>query len=92
MNFEQAKAKALALWEAHADAAAVLAVFPKGAMGLTPDAVKASPEWQAAYRIERAAFAELRTFNAMYVKRFKKEIYAARAAERMAKAQKELDS
>lgn len=47
-------------WRAAGDA---LKGFPKGAMGLTPDSVKASPEWQAAKRAYESAFAALRAFN-----------------------------
>lgn len=38
--------------------------FPRGAMGLTPDDVKASPEWRAAKARYERAFARLRAFNA----------------------------
>jgi len=80
MNFAEAKAKADALWKAHEDAAAPLDRFARGPMGLVPDAVKASPEWRTAYAAERKAFAELRAYNAWYVKAFKKERIAARKA------------
>lgn len=32
-------------------------------MGLTPDHVKATPEWQAAKQAYEAAFAKLRSYN-----------------------------
>jgi hypothetical protein len=84
MEFLEAKAKADALWKAHEDAAAPLDRFARGPMGLTPDAVRSSPEWKAAYAAERKAFAELRAYNAWYVKAFKKERIAARTAQREA--------
>jgi hypothetical protein len=37
--------------------------FPKGPTGMTPDDVKATPEWQAAKRNYGQAFAKLREFN-----------------------------
>ncbi len=37
--------------------------FPRGPMGLTPDAVKATPEWRAAKQRLDRAFARLRAFN-----------------------------
>lgn len=45
-------------------ASAALKAFPKGPMGLTPDAVKALPEYQAAKREYAVAFAALRAANA----------------------------
>lgn len=43
-------------------------------MGITPDSVKATPEWKAARRAFDNAFARSRTFNGRYVKHFKAEI------------------
>lgn len=43
-------------------------------MGMTPDHVKAVPEWQQAKKDFDQAFAQLRNFNGWYVKTFKKEI------------------
>ncbi|MNO09060.1 hypothetical protein D3C81_2320260 [compost metagenome] len=43
-------------------------------MGLTPDHVKAMPEWQAAKRAYDVSFAELRAFNGWFNKTFKAEI------------------
>ena len=45
------------------EAAAALAAFPRGPMGLTPDSVKASPEWQAAKAAWTEAFSALRAYN-----------------------------
>lgn len=50
--------------------------YGKTEMGLTPDFVKAMPEWQQAKNEFDKAFAELRTFNGWYMKTFKKEIAA----------------
>lgn len=54
--------------------------FPRGAMGLTPDDVKATPEWKAAKKAFDDAFNKLRKFNAVFVKKYKKEIAADRIA------------
>ncbi len=59
-----------------------LDVFPKGAMGLTPDAVKFSPEYRVAKAVYDAAFAEQRRFNAWFLKTFSAEIKAERAQRR----------
>lgn len=52
--------------------------YGKSEMGLTPDFVRAMPEWQQAKKEFDKAFAELRAFNGWYVKTFKKEIAADR--------------
>ena len=76
--FEEAKAE-VALLEKEVDAAnEVLKTFPRGTMGLTPDAVATTPEYRAAKARFQKAFARLRAFNAVYVKRFAKELRAER--------------
>ena len=54
-------------------------VSERGPMGMTPDIVKEAPEWQAAKARAARAFAQLRSFNAAFVKRFAKELRAERA-------------
>lgn len=61
-------------------ASAALQTFPKGATGLTPDAVKFSPEFKAAKTRFNVAVARERSANAWFYKTFKKEIRAERAA------------
>lgn len=46
--------------------------FGKSAMGMTPDHVKAMPEWQKAKLDFDKAFTTLRNFNGWYMKTFKK--------------------
>jgi len=50
----------------------------KGSMGLTPDEVKNSEEYKTAKANLDFAFRRLQNFNAMYVKRWAKEIKAAK--------------
>lgn len=50
----------------------------KGPMGLTPDHIKASPEYKADKLNCTIAFNALRSFNKSFVKVFKKEIRAER--------------
>jgi hypothetical protein len=45
-----------------------LRAFPVGPTGITPDSVKASPEWRAARRAVDTAFTELREVNARLVR------------------------
>ena len=52
--------------------------YGKNQMGMTPDHVRAMPEWQQAKKEFDKAFTELRNFNGWYVKTFKKEITAER--------------
>lgn len=47
-------------------ASAALKVFPRAANGLTPDAVKFSPEYRAAKAEFDRAFAAVRAFNGRY--------------------------
>lgn len=56
--------------------------FPRGSMGLTPDHVKASPEFQQAKRVFDASFRRLRDFNALFLKKFKKEYRAYMSEKR----------
>ena len=63
-------------------ASAALQPFPRNAVGLTPDDVKASPEWKAAHAAYWAAHGRLRAFNGLYAPRFKAELRAARQTRR----------
>jgi transposase len=83
-TYEQAKARADAARERSNAANDVLQQFPKGAMGLTPDDVKASPEWKTAKRNYDAAFKEEREANSVISKNFKKESAKDRDAQREA--------
>jgi hypothetical protein len=56
--------------------------FPKGPMNLTPDHVRATPEWQAAKSAADRAFQAFRNFNGMMVKAFPNELKAERLARR----------
>lgn len=56
--------------------------FPRGPMGLTPDHVTTSPEFQQAKRAFDASFRRLRDFNALFLKKFKKEYRAYMSEKR----------
>lgn len=60
--------------EAKTTGAALKALSGGGAMNITPDHVRKTPEWQRAKREADAAFAALRAFNTVFTRRFKKEI------------------
>lgn len=53
-----------------------------GPMGLTPDAIKFGAEYRAAKAVMDKAFADLRKFNSMMTKQYKKEINAEQKAKR----------
>jgi hypothetical protein len=81
--FQAQKARADELHAAVMSTGAALNAFtslhPKGPIGLTPDHVRAMPEFvKLKSEYERAAAAS-RAFNAIYVKKFAKEIRAARS-------------
>lgn len=81
--FETAKAIRDGLDGEVARTGARLELFPKnGPMGLTPDHVKASPEFRAAKAAFDRAFANLRNFNKTYTVQFAGELRAERAARR----------
>jgi len=80
MTYLEAKAKSDALWSAYSASSKIMGCFPKGAMGLTLDVTRATPEWKSANQIALSDFAALRAFNMMFAKQFKKERAAAQAA------------
>lgn len=85
MNFEESRAESIRLENVHRLASRKLnGIGSRGATGLTPDSVKASPEWRAAKLEERSAFLELRNHNRHMVQTFKKELAAMRHATRSA--------
>jgi hypothetical protein len=84
MNYEEAKVYQQQLEDknkAHSD---TLKEFDKyrNEMGITPDHIRATSEWQKAKRDFDNSFAQLREFNGWFVKTFKKE-YAADRRKRI---------
>lgn len=71
-----------ALRKSVAETGAVLGAFPKGEMGLTPDDVKASPEYRKAKAAYDHAFHALRAVNAKGTKLYKKELAKEREERR----------
>lgn len=81
-TFEQARVRADEL-DARAKAAGkALDSFPRVAMNLIPDHIKATQEYRDAKSAFDVAFYEQRRFNAWFVKAFKRELAQARAARR----------
>lgn len=82
LTFSQAKATVAELSAELDRTSAALDRFPKGPMGLTPDAVKFSPEYRSAKQAFDTAFAKTRAFNAVFTKTFAKELRAERLVRR----------
>jgi hypothetical protein len=84
-TFEQAKEKQDQL-DAECKAMGLkLEQYPRGPMGLTPDKIKASPEWRRDQANFEIAFKALQTYNKWFCKRWKKELSAFRQQERLNK-------
>ena len=85
MTFLEAKAISEAL-DAEVKAASVelRSTSGGGPMGMTPDHVRGTPEWQRAKRTFDGAFSRLRAFNGWYVKAFKSQLRDERNQRRAA--------
>lgn len=81
MTFPEFIAERARLDAAVEAASAALQPFPRNALGLTPDDVKAAPEWKAAYAAYWRAHGQLRAFNSRYAPMFKADLRAARRAK-----------
>jgi hypothetical protein len=80
--FKSAQALLDAELSAATEAIKAIPGHASGPMGLTPDRVKALPAWRAARARVDCAFAALRAFNEVNVKRYAREIRAERDAKR----------
>lgn len=84
MNFTQATIMRNAFETHMKEAAQALKAIEgvgAGPMGLTPDHVKASPQYKEAKARFDWDFSNFRNFNAYYVKTFKKELAALRRSK-----------
>jgi len=83
-NFKEALALAEKLERETAKAGEQLKSIaaPSGKMGLTPDAVKSSPKYKEAKAAYDEAFARMRAYNGVFVKKYKKELAAYRDEKR----------
>ena len=81
-DFASLKAEAEAANMLCKQASQELQQFPKGPMGLTPDEVKRSPEWQQAHARYENAFAKARCANALLRKHFPRQLQEERERER----------
>lgn len=77
-TFEEALSQAEAIDQEVKTVGSKIEAFPKGPMGLTPDHVRRTPEYQKAKAEWDAVFKRLRAFNGWYTKNYKKELHAYR--------------
>jgi hypothetical protein len=78
MDFATALARQELLEQDLTSAGNALRAFPHHPNGLTPDAVRATPEWRAAKSRADRAFKALRDYNGVFLKRFARELRALR--------------
>ncbi len=64
---------------------ASLQVHPKGPTGLTPDHIKATPQWKADRHAYYVASSNLKQFNTWFIKNYAKEWKATLLERRIAK-------
>lgn len=81
-EFQKESARLRAAMYAASDALKAIPGVGSGAMGLTPDSVKCSPEFRKAKRDFDCALRALQAFNARHLKAFKRELAAAHRAAR----------
>ena len=79
MTFEEAKAHANELYAKLNECSAALNKYPKGDMGMVAESIRMTPEYKTETAAFRKVFEELRQFNTVYVKQFKKELREERA-------------
>ncbi|MNC28828.1 hypothetical protein D3C76_165270 [compost metagenome] len=84
-TFEQAKEKQDQLNAACDTASNTLNKYPVGPMGLTPDNIKATPEYRRDKACFEIAFKALQDYNKWFCKRWKRELSAFRQQERLNK-------
>lgn len=88
-TFEEANARSEALWEESSVASRALGAFvdqfPKGPMNLTPEHVRAMPEYKELRLVSDRLNEQQRIFSAAFVKKFKKQYLSYLDARRAAK-------
>ena len=77
-DFKAAKAEHDRLDNEMKEASKRLKNYPTGKMGLTPDHVKNTTNWKRDKENFDRAFRTLRSYNGVYVKKFKRELKAER--------------
>jgi hypothetical protein len=82
-SFESALAEKLRLEAECETFSRAMQRFPRGPVGLTPDHVKESHEFQQAKQSFDASFRRLRDFNVLFLKKFKKEYRAYMSEKRL---------
>ena len=88
LTFSEARAVANRLWDQSTISGYKLQQYPRGDMGMTLNSSTSTPEYKADKAEFDMYFRAMQDWNKVYVKQFKKEIQAfraARLAEKIAK-------
>jgi len=86
-NFDSAIVNQATLTQTLDEASEALSKYPRGEMGLTPDHIKRTSEWQADKRAFENAMRNLGEFNSVFLRKHKKEYRQHVAKRRAAKLQ-----
>lgn len=82
MNYADAKIRRDALEAESSRLTAIVNSYPRSSNGLTPDEVKFSPAYRADLAACNRAVAELKAFNVMFTRVFRREYAAERRLRR----------
>lgn len=82
MNYEQAKKHKQDLEKLNSDASSKLEEFETGIMGLTPEHIRMTDEYQNAKKEYDKTFTELRNYNKWFLGNYKKEYLKDRKENR----------
>lgn len=82
MTYQEAKEIKDNLYKELEEMSQALRTFPKGEMGLTPDSVKSSKEFQTAKQNFTTIEKKVKEFNSFFLKNFKKEYQKERNQKR----------
>ena len=83
MTYEEARTHKQELEDKNKFYSDILNSFEKYPNGLTPNHIRLLQEWKDARKASESSFAELRNFNAWFVKTFKKEYATERQNKRV---------
>jgi hypothetical protein len=74
MTYQEATRIRDTLWAMYRETGKVMSSYPRLPNGLTPDAIKATPEWRMNKDAFDLATVNLQQFNKTFVKRYAREL------------------
>ena len=78
INYKTAKIIKSQKEKEHSLASKIMQSYPKGNLGLTPDSVKGTAQWRTDYSTFKNTQSNLKNFNRLFIREFKKEYLAER--------------